>query len=165
MGTQVRLFGYVLQAIMETSLDSRIVIGLFRLTDEQTNDQLTSISNVAISTTEATDDASSQDDWMLDYSADLTEDWATIAEIVEDWGFNLASGSEFLAYITGTLDGYLQFEDQYAELDLVLEEGKTRFYSCDNAGIYMLIELVADRVSDYFHLKHLELNGGLAGRL
>ena len=99
------------------------------------------------------------------WSSDIFEDWFAEAESFEDWGEGVVAGSNYTQQIRGSLDGYETFEDQLVDLEEVQLEGKTKFCTCANAGIFESVILTADAVGESFHLKTLELNGMIAGRL
>lgn len=162
------VIGKTVQEPVESALNSTVEIGLFRLTDDNVNDQFTLITNVAISCLDVSESqsAANKDDWFNDYPVDVFEDWLAITpDIFEDWGAGVASGSLYTQKIRGSLDGYETFQDQYVDIDEVLIEGKTKFCSCANAGLFNAIELNALNVGESFHAKTLELNGSLIGRL
>lgn len=152
-------------ALVQSSLDSFIEVGLFRFTDEQANDQLSFVTNVAISCLDIADSTGSIfDDWLNDYPADVFEDWLTDSG-AEDWGEGVVAGSDYLQQIRGSLDGYATFEDQLVDIDEVQIVGKTKFCTCANTGIFESVILTAYDIGESYHLKTLELNGMIAGRL
>lgn len=158
------LLGKTVQEPMLNSLNSYVEVGLVRLTDEQQNDQLTFITNVAISCLDATESDLEPDDWLLDYETDLFEDWLT-ATGSEDWGLAAVAGSDYSQQIRGSLDGYQTFEDQLQDLEEVQTAGKTKFCSCECVGVFQSVIVSAEDVGQSFHLKTLEFTGTLAGRL
>jgi len=164
---KICVLGAVTQEQTQIAVDSFIEVGLFRLTDEEANDQLSLITNVAISCLDELDSSvGSFDDWLEDYAADIIEDWLAITpDVYEDWGLELASGSTYTQKIRGSLDGYKTFEDQFVDIDEVLIDGKTKFCSCANAGLFQAVEISALNVGESYHVKTLELNGNLLGRL
>lgn len=152
--------------LVQYSLNSFIEVGLFRFTDELVNDQFSFITNVAISCLDIADSTGSIfDDWLNDYPADIFEDWLAEAETFEDWGEAVVAGSTYLQQIRGSLDGYVTFEDQLVDLEEVQLVGKTKFCTCANSGIFESVILTAYGVGESYHLKTLELNGMIAGRL
>ncbi len=158
--------GNTLNPLIQFSLNSFIEVGLFRFTDEEANDQLSFVTNVAISCLDiASSTGSIFDDWLNDYPSDIFEDWFAEAESFEDWGEGVVSGSVYLQQIRGSLDGYETFEDQLVTLDEVQIDGKTKFCTCANAGLFESIILNALAVGESYHLKTLELNGMIGGRL
>lgn len=165
--TEVLQYGFIRQVFELRSLDCNMTIGLIRLTDEQSSDQFSLISNVAISMTDSAGSSTSTEDWLNDFNPDLVIDWLNDfpTEEVEDYGINVASASSYKATIITSLDGYADFAADEQELDLALEEGRTRFYSTDRQGLYVMIKLDGSEVNDYIHLRKLELTGILSGRL
>jgi len=161
------VYGHLKQDLVFKSLDARLVIGLFRLTDEQQSDQLSFISNVAISMTDADTAGSTFEDYLNGFTPDLITDWLNdfTTDIIEDWGLNASSSSNYEASIFGSLDGYKEFSANKLALDLAKTEGRTRFYSTSVQGIYILVEINANAIDDYVHLHHIELTGILSGRL
>ena len=161
------VLGPTAQAQSQIAADSFIEVGLFRLTDEEESDQFSLITNVAISCLDILDSTvGSFDDWLEDYATDVFEDWLTISpDVFEDWGLELAGGSVYTQKIRGSLDGYKTFEDQYVDIDEVLINGKTKFCSSANAGLFQAVEISALNVGEAYHVKTLELSGTLIGRL
>ena len=157
---------HTLNPLVQFSLNSFIEVGLFRFTDEEANDQLSFVTNVAIACLDVIESTGSVfDDWFKDYPSDLFFDWFTESENFEDYGEGVVSGSEYLQQIRGSLDGYKTFEDQFVDIDEVQIDGKTKFCTCANAGIFESVILTAFDVGESYHLKTLELNGMIAGRL
>ena len=158
--------GHIVNPLIQFSLNSFIEVGLFRFTDEEASDQLSFVTNVAISCLDIVDSTGSIfDDWLNDYPSDVFEDWFLEAESFEDWGEGVVSGSSYLQQIRGSLDGYKTFEDQLAILEEVRVEGKTKFCTCANEGIFESVLLTAFNIGESYHLKTLELNGMIAGRI
>ena len=158
--------GEIVNDLIQSSLNSFIEVGLFRFTDEEANDQLSFVTNVAISCLDFVSSTGSIfDDWLNDYPSDVFEDWFTETEIFEDWGEGVVAGSTYLQQIRGSLDGYETFEDQLVTIDEVQTVGKTKFCTCANAGLFESIILTAYAIGESYHLKTLELNGMIAGRL
>ncbi len=165
--TEVLLYGHTKQDIDFASLGCTMILGLFRLTDEQQSDQMTFISNVSISMTDIDTASTVFEDWLNDFNPDLIDDWLNdyAIDTIEDWGLNAGGLSSYLANIFGSLDGYSKFIGTYKPLDFVSSEGRTRFYSTETQGLYLLIEIDGVEVGDYIHMKHIEMTGTLAGRL
>lgn len=161
------VYGHLKQDFAFISLNTQITIGLFRLTDEQQSDQLSLLTNVAISMTDIDTASSVFEDWLNDFTPDLTVDWLNgfTPDEFEDWGLNAANTSSYSASVFGSLDGYKEFENNKIVLDLAKTSGRTRFYSTSIQGLYILIDIDGTKVNDYIHLKHIELTGILAGRL
>lgn len=162
---EVQVYKYLRQDVYQTSLACEFLIGPFRFTDNNVNDQLSLISKVAISMTDVGDSAIVRD-WLTEPNPDVVNDWMANPngpDVINDWGYGIADGSNYLFTGVGTLDGYKEFlTEEYNTYDL---EGKTRFYSTDFQGIYNFINLQALGVNDYMHLKLIETTGILAGRL
>ena len=153
------------QNLVSHSLDSFIEVGLFRFSTEEATDELSFISNVAISCLDQSESTGSvMDDWLEDYPSDIFEDWNALSGS-EDWGSNTVTGSTYTQKIRGSLDGYETFEDQFVDIDEVKIVGKTKFCSCANAGIFESVVITADQINQSFHLKTLELTGTIIGRL
>jgi hypothetical protein len=152
---------------VQYSLNSKIVVGLFRLTDDQAHDQLSFITNVSVSMENSAEANLDVEDWLNDYPVDVYDDWLSdyAIDIFEDWGFGLSSRSSYTTLIRGSNDGYNVFEDQERELDLFRVDGKTSFYSTNVQGIYVWLELIAENLDESIILKHLEFTGTLAGRV
>lgn len=162
----MNVLGPTVQEQVQQGLNSQIEVGLFRFTDDEANDQFSLITNVAISCLDETDSTSLNEDWLEDFPTDVFEDWLTVTpDAFEDWGLEIVSGSVYTEKIRGTLDGYTTFEDQFVDLDVILLEGKTKFCSCANAGIFQSVQISALEVGQSYHLKTLEINGILIGRL
>ena len=147
------------------SLDSFVEVGLFRFTSEQANDEMSYVTNMAISCLDVNDSTGSIfDDWLEDYPSDIFEDWNALTG-QEDWGDSVASGSTYTQQFRGSLDGYETFEDQLFAPDEVQITGRTKFCSLEGIGIFTSLILRAETAGYSYHLKTLELNGNIAGRL
>ena len=162
---KLAVLGNIVQDLVADPIDSFIEVGLFRVTDEEASDQVSLFTNVAISTLDVGDSEGAEVvDWLNDFDVDVEEDWLT-ASGDEDWGINIVTGANYTQKIRGTLDGYETFQDQFADLEEVFVEGKTKFCSCTSLGLFQTVQLVAQENNQFFHLKTLELTGILAGRI
>lgn len=157
------IYGFGKQDIQQDALDATIDIGLFRLTDNENSQQITSLQEMAISMNDSVGIEASAEDWMNDFSSDVFIDWATIDEIVEDWGYGIQPGSVYSHLLVGTLDGFKQWQDQSRVFTLRLDEGKTQFFTGEVQGLYCKLRIEALEAGQSFHLKDLEFNGSLAG--
>lgn len=163
--TGLAVFGFAKQPIQQESLDSVVEIGLFRLVDNTAPTQLTEINEVMIGMEDASGTAFGDEDYLLDYSTDIIVDWATEPDIVEDWGDSLLPASTYTQTLIGTIDGFSTFEDNEVELEEVLIHGKTKHCVGEAVGLYHKLKIESVEIGSSFHLKDLELNGFIAGRL
>ncbi len=148
-------------------LDAYIEIGVFRGSEDKDIDEVTSVFDVAVSALDATTTAT-YEDYIDDYTdpVDTTEDWGgTVTLAAEDYGFGQAATSEYQTQVRGTVDGYTTWENQLEVPTLVAQQDRTRFMSCNVTGMHHLVKITADEIGESFHVKTLELNAILAGRL
>ena len=156
-------YGFGKQATQQDALNATIDIGLFRLTDNENSQQITSLQEMAISMNDSVGTDAETEDWMTDFAADVEVDWMLIDEIIEDWGYAIQPGSVYSHQLLGTLDGFKQWQDQEQVFTLRLGEGKTQFFTGEIQGLYCKLRIEALEAGQSFHLKDLEFNGSLAG--
>ena len=162
---EFQVFGFIKQDVYQTTLDAEFEIGPFRFTDNQAHDQMSLVSDCSISMTETSEDAT-VNDWLVSPNPDVTNDWMANPngpDSVSDWGYGIADGSNYLASFVATNDGYKEIDSQ--TIETYDQESRTRFYTPDIVGLYCFVKLEAKQVNEYMHLKHIEINGNLAGRL
>ncbi len=155
------------------SIDSFVEVGLYRVqTEEDEPDEFTLITDVVIGMLEQPS-GQEFEDW-LNFDPDTSEDWLTDDLEDEDWGAGVFSGTEYLAKIIGTLDGYNQFQDQAETLeertdivDAAKDEttGRARYFTCYNNGTYHIIRIEALNADESFHLKTTDIMPIPAGRV
>jgi len=155
------------------SIDSFIEIGLYRVqTEEDKPDEFTLITDVVIGMLE-TPSGQEVVDW-LTFSPSVEEDWLNDNLEDEDWGVGVFSGTEYVAKIIGSLDGYNQFQDQLETLeertdivDASIDEttGRARYFTCYNNATYHIIRIEALNVDESFHLKTTDITPIPAGRV
>ena len=75
------------------------------------------------------------------------------------------TGDDYNISITGTLDGTTALAGQVETPLLVKSVNEMDFYSCYNNGVYHYIDIDATTDSQSFHLKLLETDGILGGRI
>lgn len=154
-----------IQQVREYSdLNSSILVGPFRIPDDQDNDRYMDMTNIIIGMNDAAVGDTS-DDWasIITYPFDVEEDWLT-ATGDEDWGFGVNTGVDYDLDIIPTLEAYTEIVDNAAAVELLNSEGVSRFYSCNSNGIYHLIRIAAEDSDKNYHLKTLDLDyipGGL----
>lgn len=165
--SELLYYGYLKQALESLSLNGRLLIGGFRLTDNQAIDQIVEITGTAVSMPASGDESIPKIDWLLDFQTDVIDDWLNSypVETFEDWGYNLASVANCEVRVLGTLDGYSVWDGNDGLCDEVYRSGNTRVFSTRSQGLYVFVEFIGDSVNDYIHMEHLELQGSLAGRL
>lgn len=147
------------------SLDSKITVGPFRLTDEDVNDRYSFINSLILGMKEE-GVGEIPEDWNSDiqFPVDLFTDWM-IATGDEDWGDSPVGGMQFSLNIIPTNDAYTPYTNDVTTLELVKYEGVNLTYSCYSQGIYHLLELDATQVNDNFYLKTADININLGGRM
>lgn len=165
LGSGVRLYQLGIKSPDEKALDSYVEVGLFRAKREQDVDEFSLITDVSIGMLDSATIGIEYDDWLLDYSNDIYEDWSLVSpDVYEDWGLNSASQSIYTAKIEASLDGFTPLAGQDQTMDVKFRDGRTTEYTCYSTGLYHTIRLEANNPGESFHLKSLEISGRLAGR-
>lgn len=147
------------------SLNSIITIGPFRLADEQVHDRYSYINGVILGMDKQAVGETSED-WnsIVQYPTTIEEDWLLL-DGEEDWGEGIVGAVQFDFSVIPTLDGYTPIENDATTLQLVKHDDKTLVYSCYSNGIYHLLDIDATKVDDNFHLKTIDANINLGGRM
>lgn len=155
------------------SIDSFIDVGLFRVnTQEDKVDEFSLVTDVIIG---MLDSPTGQvlEDW-LTFTPGIEEDWLNDDLVNEDWGVGIFSGTVYTASIIGSLDGYVQYQDQFSILeertDIVDDEldettGRARYFTSYNNGTYHIIRIEALQLDESFHLKTIDITPVSAGRV
>lgn len=148
-------------------LDSTITIGPIVVQQEEYIDYLGQLQELVVG---MADEASADtlDDWLLDYEADVSEDWLALSG-EEDWGTASGDGISYGVRVDGTIDAYTVWEAngviQTVEPETVAQQGLTRHMSGTVTGQYLLFSFTAFNLGERFHLKHLRCNLLPAGQL
>ena len=153
----------VLYAPASYALPAYIEVGLLRFSEQKFNDELSMITNLSIGM-----DASPGEPFFLDYMDvpdGLVVDYETSTAADEDWGYMLLAAYDYDITVRGTLDGINTWDGQEKIPELVNDAGDQQFYSTDPNGLFHIVRLSAEEVSQTFHLKFLEASGMLTGRL
>jgi hypothetical protein len=166
-----------LEPFDERGLDSYIEVGLIRFsTEDKDPDEMSMITNVILGQLDPGVGLALEtfEDWLLDYTLDAFFDWLTDTSGDEDWGEGLATSgvTNYQASIIGTNDGYAIYGATVsppAPMTEVLteerEEGRNKFFTCDNNGLFHIVRIDAIEIGEAYHLKTMELRGYLAGRV
>lgn len=163
MGSGFVVLSPTLWQRVQSSIDSYITIGTYRMTEQQASDELSLVSQVMIGVDEIIEQ-SLLEDWNI-FLPDTEEDWLNDDLIDEDWGFNLATGIDFDVELTGTLDATSPYNYPPEVLTHFHEDSKVRYYPANTEGVYHLVTIKALKELQSFHLKLQELSGMLVGRL
>lgn len=148
---------------IQGSIDSYIDVGIYRMSENQASDEISLVGQVMIGTDELGVQAVTED-WNI-ISPNVEEDWLNDELIDEDWGFGIASGTDFVAKLVGTVDGENPFNYDYELLKEYYQANKARYYPANTEGIYHIIRIEALLMAQSFHLKLQELSGMIVGRL
>ena len=158
----VQIYEFGKQATKQDPLNATIDVGLFRITDGNDSQQITSLYDMAISMNDSVGTESDVQDWAAG-DTDVFVDWMEGPEITLDWGYAIQPGSVYSHLLLGTLDGVKTWESQERIFETYLIDGKTVFYVGDIQGLYCKLRIQALEAGQSFHLKDLEFNGSLAG--
>lgn len=151
----ISLLTYTLAAPVPEDLDAYIVIGLYRVLDQETEDRMTNISEVAVYATPG------QEDVIVDYLELFgEEDWNNL-EGFEDWGKDAAVAG-YDTDLIATVDGKTAFA--IYELDIQTKENQATIYAADAEGIWHQVKIKAPSLFQSFHLNSLVLDGRVSSR-
>lgn len=146
------------------TLNAYVDIGLVRLTDDQGFDRMsfTPVIAVGMLDSAAGDDV---EDWMDEttFPGEITEDWLTMPDSIEDWGSGVSGTTEYDFETVSTIDGYSQIENGDSVPEFIRQDGRMRYYSCNNMGIYHKLRFTAQESGQNFHLKTLDFDLHKAG--
>lgn len=147
-----------------SSLNSYVEIGLLRWAEQKYDDELSEVTNVKLSV-----DNFPGNQVFIDYNnvaVGITIDYNNVmTDTFEDWGIGVLSAAIFTPYIIATNDGFTTWNDQEEQLNLSVDAGDDKYYTCFNSGIFHTIRLEALAVNTTFHLRLMELSGTVGGRL
>lgn len=148
----------------QAALDSFIRVGPIRAGKGEDIDELTSLISLGVGMLgSAVGDTF--EDWLNDFSSEVIVDWATITEIIEDWGFSSAATTNFDVSVEGTLDAYTIWENKDIVPSLVKTEGRYQQFALQMTSLYTLVKFAANSPGQNFHLKYLDAEIYPAGRL
>ncbi len=143
-------------------LDSNIRVGLLRFQIGQYPDELSEMQQYAVSSSVGESVDADNEDWDAVPSGTSDEDWnIEIGQV--DWGFAPKTVVNFDFTAIGTIDGQTQFSAVTPKFQQV--EPAVRFYWGQVIGLWNIIELAANTVGQFYHLRQIEVNGIPAGRL
>ena len=146
-------------------LDSFIEIGMMRFSAQEHADEMAMVDSVIVHS-QAGSPRFEEEDWLLDFSVELSEDWNAIEpDVFEDWGEGVPTQSDYDAYLRQSNDGRNLIETGEEELVVYKDEGGARiFYPSGFSSIYHALRLVANEPGETFQLKLLSVGGILTGR-
>lgn len=163
--SELVVYGFIRQEIVQESLNAFVDVGVHRLDTLEFADQLTEVSAFFLGMEDSGNSSLSNEDYMA-YTDTIIEDWLTaMPDSVEDWGFGVAPSSEYKNELTGTLDGFTQYADNKVVFEEAVRSGKTRMFVGACLGLYLRLKIEATDAGESFHLKDLEYDSFLAGRL
>jgi len=147
-------------------LNCQFTMGLFRFSSEEIVDILGIVTTVELGTLDPFETIGDElVDWLLDFgSTDVIADWNTMTG-EEDWGEGVATGASYRQTIFSSLDGYAEWKPIFNELNEIAVEGKLKFCSSRQEGLYFGIKIMATEIDEFVHLKTLHANVIPAGRL
>lgn len=158
------VYGFGRQELVQTSLDATIEVGLHRLQSQAQYDELTELTEFALSMEASTGLGLDNEDYMQDTDT-VVEDWLTAPDSFEDWGYAVLPDSEYTHLVKGTLDGFTVYQEQESAFEEIKQSGKSKFFAGGCLGLYLSLKIMATEVGHSFYLKDLEYNSHLAGRL
>lgn len=148
-------------------LDAWIQIGPIRITQESYGNMITQMQGAIIGS-DALSAEDDTEDYLLDYSDTIEEDWSTLTDI-EDWGAAAGDHSDYSTQFIGTLDGYEVWRangyEQSVIPDLVQQEGRAKYLAGVVSGQYCYVLITAYNLGEVFHIKHMRTALLNAGRL
>lgn len=160
----------VAAAVVESSqapLDAWIQLGPIRIRQDSYGNMITQMQGAIIGSDALSAD-DSDEDYLLDYSDELLEDWDVLIAI-EDWGAAAGDHSEYSVQFIGTLDGYEIWRSGNYEQSvipaLVRQEGRAKYLAGVVSGQYCYILITAYNLGEVFHIKHVRTALLNAGRL
>lgn len=149
-------------AKLKSGLDGRLTFGLFRLQSEEIADQLIEVNEILVGSVLSRELSTSDVDYNLIPPGVSDEDY-NVAIGNEDFGLNPLSFINFQLRSLGTIDGHTVFTSKTPSLARFV--AGLRVFSGGALGIWHSLELTAQTEGEYFHLRHVQLNGMPAGRL
>lgn len=143
------------------SLDSEVKIGMFRYAELKYDDELGVVSNLSVYSGET---ISQEDEDYQDGSIEVVEDYETMPDSTEDWGFGVLSSDLYTVDLTGTNDGFGTF--LHEDLINIVEAGsQLNRYSCNVGGQFFIVGIHALAYPEMYRLAALEIAGNSGGRL
>lgn len=158
--------GYATSIALAIGLNCAFTLGLFRFASEDIVDILGLVTNVELGTIEPFATLGDEViDYLLDFGAiDVVEDW-NLLDGEEDWGEGVATGASYRQTVFASLDGYAEWKPEFNELTEIAVEGKLKFCSARQEGLYFGVRILATDLDEFVHLKTLHANVTSAGRL
>lgn len=152
------------------SIDSYVIVGFLRMTQETEPDRLIEVTDVHIGTDEvaqAAEEIDYMDEAQFPGVVEIDHmDEGQFPNVVEiDYGYRVIDAVNYTAIGKGTLDAKIPWNGQVVTLIDTFTEGGTRLFSGKFLGLYNLVELNAQEEGQSFHLKLLEFRALLGGRV
>jgi len=145
-----------------TGLDSVIRIGLVRMQGDESSEQMSEITGVLLRTGITGPEDTVQVDYNLVPPDTSDEDYNELSGS-EDFGLDPTNYVNHSLRLVGTVDATSEFDSVIPE---VVETKKgARYYTCSCVGVWHLVEVSAEDVGEFYHIRTLELTGIDAGRL
>lgn len=145
-----------------TGLDAMIRFGLFRLSQEQTADDVAEISSVVIRSVKSGPEDVVQEDYNTIPDGE-DEDYNALPDQAEDLGLSPLNYINHGFELIGTKDGDTDFVR--VTPTLVQFDRAARYFTCTVPGVWHIAEVSASEIREAFHIVTFELTGSIAGRL
>lgn len=143
-------------------LNSKIVIGFFRLQEGFAADELSQVTDTIIGSVESRELSSSDVDYNVVPAGVSDEDYNLLTG-TEDFGLNPLTFVNFQLKLRSTIDGISTFDESIPILSQFFQALRT--YSGGANGIWHVVELETVVAGEFFHVRNLQLNAIPSGRL
>ena len=137
-------------------------VGLFRFTTDQYPDMMSEVSDITVGSHVSTDGNTPIEDFSTIPDGTDDEDY-NAAMGAADYGFGRVTYVNFDMNLITSCDGRSSYDTQVPVLARFFPD--QRYYTTTAVGVFHILEFKATDPGQTFHLKMLELNGILAGRL
>ena len=140
-----------------------LIFGFVRQQLPDAIDELSTVKSVAIGTTLGTSVVTIDD--LMAYTSAVVEDLMLLTGI-EDLGSGAGIISVYHPSIKSTIDGVNTWAGSNGTLtENTRTNTSNRFYVCMTNGLYHALFVETQDVEDYFHIRTLELDGFMSGKL
>jgi hypothetical protein len=154
--------GFTVDEPNVTGLNAALQIGLVRFDLNESDDQMTELSQLSLGNVLSGESVVLSEDYNL-VPADTDDEDYNDSNDAEDFGVEERNYVNHGLRIIATLDGSSAFATQEPELTKFTKA--IRYFSCSIVGVWHIIELDAIEIGEAFHLRSLELTASYAGKL
>lgn len=146
-------------------LNAYVKLGPIRYSKDADLDELSTITETAVSSLDADNLEETVIDYMDDYPPiDITVDWNTETGL-EDWGFGLTVTANYETSWQGTIDGRAVWQNMNITPEQVSVHGNVKYFASTVNGLYNFVTIATAQAGDSFHIKTLEARVFHSGRL